>query len=120
MLLIFLVGEDQSRDRGSLWSHGQQPGEICLDILAFYGIVSYAVGVSLILSMLGIRVGRRFFRRRRSGRTSAQEESAPPDQQQQKQLAALWGGQAVDLATERRVPPIFEQDENAMRLCCAF
>ena len=40
-----------------------------MDIASFYGIVSYAVGVSLILSVAGIKSGRRFFhlfnRRRR-------------------------------------------------------
>jgi hypothetical protein len=46
--------------------------QICLDFSAFYGIVSYAVGVSLILSLAGIKVGRRFFRRR-SGRASTQK-----------------------------------------------
>ena len=32
-----------------------------MDIASFYGIVSYAVGVSLILSVAGIKSGRRFF-----------------------------------------------------------
>jgi hypothetical protein len=40
-----------------------------MDIASYYGIVSYAVGVSLILSIAGIKTGRRFFhlfnRRRR-------------------------------------------------------
>ena len=40
-----------------------------MDITSYYGIVSYAVGVSLILSVAGIKTGRRFFhlfnRRRR-------------------------------------------------------
>ena len=40
-----------------------------MDITSYYGIVSYAVGVSLILSVAGIKSGRRFFhlfnRRRR-------------------------------------------------------
>jgi hypothetical protein len=40
-----------------------------MDITSYYGIVSYAVGVSLILSIAGIKSGRRFFhlfnRRRR-------------------------------------------------------
>ena len=32
-----------------------------MDIASYYGIVSYAVGVSLILSVAGIKSGRRFF-----------------------------------------------------------
>ena len=32
-----------------------------MDIASYYGIVSYAVGVSLILSIAGIKTGRRFF-----------------------------------------------------------
>ena len=32
-----------------------------MDITSYYGIVSYAVGVSLILSVAGIKSGRRFF-----------------------------------------------------------
>jgi hypothetical protein len=65
------------RDRGSFWSldqqqqQQQQPG-ICLDLSTFYGIVSYAVGVSLIMTISGIKSGRRFFllHRRHSGRRS--------------------------------------------------
>jgi hypothetical protein len=48
--------------------------QICLDLSTYYGIVSYAVGVSLIISLAGIKVGRSFFRRR-SGRTPTQKVS---------------------------------------------
>jgi hypothetical protein len=104
------------RDRGSVWSldqhqqqQQQQPG-ICLDLQTYYGIVSYAVGVSLILTISGIKSGRRFFlHRRHSGRRSAghvlgydranhhppreQQEQEPLDQQE---LVDLAGG--LDLA----------------------
>ena len=72
LILIFILGE--TRDRGSVWSldqhlQQQQQPRICMDIASYYGIVSYAVGVSLILSIAGIKTGRRFFhlfnRRRR-------------------------------------------------------
>ena len=64
LILIFILGE--TRDRGSVWSldqhlQQQQQPRICMDIASFYGIVSYAVGVSLILSIAGIKTGRRFF-----------------------------------------------------------
>ncbi len=54
----------------------QQPG-ICMDITSYYGIVSYAVGVSLILTVAGISSGRRFFhlfnrRRRHAARHTGQ------------------------------------------------
>jgi hypothetical protein len=55
------------RDPGSFWSldqQQQQPG-ICMELTVFYGIVSYAVGVSLILSITGIKSGRWFFLHRR-------------------------------------------------------
>jgi hypothetical protein len=101
------------RDRGSVWSLDQQqqlqPG-ICIDLQTFYGIVSYAVGVSLILTISGIKSGRRFFlHRRHSGHRSAghvlgyeranhrppreQQEQEPQDQQE---LVDLEGG--LDLA----------------------
>ena len=64
LILIFILGE--TRDRGSVWSldqhlQQQQQPRICMDIASYYGIVSYAVGVSLILSIAGIKTGRRFF-----------------------------------------------------------
>ena len=64
LILIFILGE--TRDRGSVWSldqhlQQQQQPRICMDIASYYGIVSYAVGVSLILSVAGIKSGRRFF-----------------------------------------------------------
>ena len=67
IILIFILGEDHStRDSGcgSVWSLDQQQQQqprICMDIASYYGIVSYAVGVSLILSVAGIKSGRRFF-----------------------------------------------------------
>ena len=49
-----------------------------MDIASFYGIVSYAVGVSLILSIAGIKSGRRFFhlfnRRRRHAARHADQQ----------------------------------------------
>ena len=67
LILIFILGETRARDRESVWSldqhqqQQQQQPRICMDIASFYGIVSYAVGVSLILSVAGIKSGRRFF-----------------------------------------------------------
>ena len=65
LILIFILGETRARDRESVWSldqhQQQQQLGICLDINTYYGIVSYAVGVSLILSVAGIKSGRRFF-----------------------------------------------------------
>ncbi len=48
-----------------------------MDITSYYGIVSYAVGVSLILTVAGISSGRRFFhlfnrRRRHAARHTGQ------------------------------------------------
>jgi hypothetical protein len=49
-----------------------------MDIASYYGIVSYAVGVSLILSIAGIKTGRRFFhlfnRRRRHAARHADQQ----------------------------------------------
>ena len=49
-----------------------------MDITSYYGIVSYAVGVSLILSIAGIKTGRRFFhlfnRRRRHAARHADQQ----------------------------------------------
>ena len=64
LILIFILGETRARDRESVWSldqHQQQQPGICLDINTYYGIVSYAVGVSLIITIAGIKSGRRFF-----------------------------------------------------------
>ena len=65
LILIFILGETRARDRGSVWSldqhQQQQQLGICLDMNTYYGIVSYAVGVSLILTVAGIKSGRRFF-----------------------------------------------------------
>jgi len=80
LILIFILGE--TRDRGSVWSldqhqQQQQQPRICMDIASYYGIVSYAVGVSLILTVAGISSGRRFFhlfnrRRRHAARHTGQ------------------------------------------------
>ena len=81
LILIFILGE--TRDRGSVWSldqhlQQQQQPRICMDIASYYGIVSYAVGVSLILSIAGIKTGRRFFhlfnRRRRHAARHADQQ----------------------------------------------
>jgi hypothetical protein len=103
------------RDRGSFWSldqqQRQQPG-ICLDLSTFYGIVSYAVGVSLILTISGIKLGRRFFlHRRHSGRRSGSghilgyglanhyppqpQQPRQPEQQEQQELVGLEDGLAL-------------------------
>ena len=81
-----------------------------MDIASFYGIVSYAVGVSLILSIAGIKTGRRFFhlfnrRRRHAARHTDQivengddervnHRHRPPqrDQEEQLELGDLMGG----------------------------
>jgi hypothetical protein len=75
-----------------------------MDLPTYYGIVSYAVGVSLILSIAGIKSGRRFFllHRRHSGRRSAgyvlghdgRANHHPPPQEQE----PLDGQELVDLA----------------------
>ena len=75
-----------------------------MDLQTYYGIVSYAVGVSLILSIAGIKSGRRFFllHRRHSGRRSAgyvlghdgRANHHPPPQEQE----PLDGQELVDLA----------------------
>ena len=100
------------RDRGSVWSldqhqqQQQQPG-ICLDLQTYYGIVSYAVGVSLILSIAGIKSGRRFFlHRRHSGhrsvghilgyeRANHRPPRQQPEPQDQQELVHLEGGLAL-------------------------
>jgi hypothetical protein len=100
------------RDRGSFWSldqHQQQQPGMCMDLSTFYGIVSYAVGVSLILTISGIKSGRRFFllHRRHSGRRSAghvlgyeRANHRPPREQQEQpddlELVGLEDG--LDLA----------------------
>jgi hypothetical protein len=91
--------------------------EICLDGPSFYGLISYTVGVTAILSLFGIRVGRRFFRNR-SVRSSSQETTespletteSPPTPQHvlESRLAA------IDLAPQRRGQPpttICQEDE---------
>ena len=52
-----------------------------------------------MLSLFGIRVGKRFFYRRRSGRIPSGENTAPMP------FPALEGGQGIDLVPERRAPP---------------
>jgi hypothetical protein len=84
-------------------------GEICVVGSAFYGMVAYAVTVTAVLGLFGIRVGNRFVtrRRHRSGlRTHVRENSLP--------LPVLEGGQQgtiVDLVPERRAPPNLIEDE---------
>jgi hypothetical protein len=73
--------------------------EICVTVPAFYGLLSYALGLTVVLSLAGIRVGRRIYRRH-SGHAS-QETGPLPEQQ-----LALEGGQLLDLVPERRAPPI--------------
>ena len=79
-----------------------------MDINTYYGIVSYAVGVSLILSVAGIKSGRRFFhlfnrRRRHAARHTGQilgnghdgrvnHRPPPRDQEEQLELGDLMGG----------------------------
>ncbi len=72
-----------------------------MDITSYYGIVSYAVGVSLILTVAGIKTGRRFFhlfnhRRRHAARHTDQivgnghderlNNGPPPRDHQEEQL----------------------------------
>jgi hypothetical protein len=77
-------------------------------LATFYGLVSYTVGITLLMSMAGIRVGRRFFRHR-AGRTSAQKERETPQPMDQ---LALEAHQAVNLVPERRAPRPFTTDED--------
>ena len=77
-----------------------------MDITSYYGIVSYAVGVSLILSVAGIKSGRRFFHlfnRRHAARHTDQilenghdgrvnHRPPPRDQEEQLELGDLMGG----------------------------
>ena len=78
-----------------------------MDIASFYGIVSYAVGVSLILSVAGIKSGRRFFhlfnrRRRHAARHTDQivengddervNHRHRPPQRDQEPLDLMMGG----------------------------
>jgi hypothetical protein len=79
-----------------------------MDINTYYGIVSYAVGVSLIITVAGISSGRRFFhlfnrRRRHAARHTGQilgnghdgrvnHRPPPRDQEEQLELGDLMGG----------------------------
>ena len=76
-----------------------------MDITSYYGIVSYAVGVSLILSVAGIKSGRRFFHlfnRRRAARHADQivenghgdrvNHRHRPPQRDQEPLDLMMGG----------------------------
>ena len=78
-----------------------------MDITSYYGIVSYAVGVSLILSIAGIKSGRRFFhlfnrRRRHAARHTDQilenghdervNHRHRPPQRDQEPLDLMMGG----------------------------
>ncbi len=67
-----------------------------MDINTFYGIVSYAVGVSLILTVAGIKWGRRFFHlfnRRHAARHTGQILGHGDGRQEEPlELADLMGG----------------------------
>ena len=81
---------------------------------AFYGMLAYAVSVTAVLGLFGIRVGRRFVtrHRRRSGRTTTPpcDAVAPP-----MSLQVFEGGQGmVDLVPERRAPPNLLEQEDRM------
>ena len=75
-----------------------------MDINTYYGIVSYAVGVSLIITIAGIKSGRRFFHlfnRRHAARHTGQilgnghdgrvNHRPPRDQEEPLELADLMG-----------------------------
>jgi hypothetical protein len=86
-------------------------GTVCLVVSAFYGLVSYTILTTALLSMFGVKVGFRHYRRSgrsgHSGRSSTEEGSEQP----QAQLRALEGNQLVDLVTERRAPPTRENSD---------
>jgi hypothetical protein len=80
--------------------------EICMVTSGFYGLVSYAIGITVIMSLAGIKVGRRFYRHRSrhssANRPSTEEEPAPSQQ------IAL---DMVDLMPETRAPPTRDPTE---------
>jgi hypothetical protein len=72
-----------------------------VDLSAFYGLVSYAIGITLIMGLTGIKIGRRFFRHR-SERANRMTVSPPQLPVIEAQLPAI---EPVDLVPERRAPP---------------
>jgi hypothetical protein len=93
------------------YSGENSEGTVCLVVSAFYGLVSYTILTTALLSMFGVKVGFRHYRRSgrsgHSGRSSTEEGSEQP----QAQLRALEGNQLVDLVTERRAPPTRENSD---------
>ena len=65
-------------------------------------MVAYTVTVTAVLSLFGIRFGKRFINKRRSVRIPSREPMPFP---------ALEGGQELDLVPERRAPPDHLEDE---------
>ena len=147
ILIIFILGEDHSmRDRGSVWSldqqqqqQQQQPGHSCVELTTFYGIVSYAVGVSLILCIVGIKSGRRFFLhrcRRHSGRRSSRRSGhtlrdTPANhhhhrqrqQQQQQQQQRVLNGLDMDYSSDefdRELEQLRDRISTSSGGSCAF
>jgi hypothetical protein len=74
--------------------------EVCVTMSGFYGMVTYVVVTTLLLSFEGVRVVRGRVRRHRSGR-SPNEEVMTPSQQ----LPAMESIELADLVPERRAPP---------------
>ena len=93
------------------FSGDNSEGTVCLEVSAFYGLVSYTILTTALLSMFGVKVG--FRRYRRSGRSghSARSSTEEGSEQPQTQLQALEGYQLVDLVTERRAPPTRENSD---------
>jgi hypothetical protein len=93
------------------FSGDNSEGTVCLVVSAFYGLVSYTILTTALLSMFGVKVG--FRRYRCSGRSghSARSSTEEGSEQPQTQLRALEGIQLVDLATERRAPPTRENSD---------
>ena len=97
-----------------------------MDINTYYGIVSYAVGVSLIITVAGISSGRRFFHlfnRRHAARHTGQilgnghdgrvnHRPPPLDQKEQLELGDLMGGlESVNrLLTDNQNPEVGQQE----------
>ncbi len=93
------------------FSGDNSEGTVCLVVSAFYGLVSYTILTTALLSMFGVKVG--FRRCRRSGRSghSGRSSTEEGSEQPQAQLRALEGNQLVDLVTERRAPPTRENSD---------
>ncbi len=91
------------------FSGDKSKGTVCLVVSAFYGLVSYTILTTALLSMFGVKVG--FRRYRRSGRSGHSDRSSTEEgsEQPQTQLRALEGNQLVDLVTERRAQVPFEE-----------